>query len=93
LTDPEVLFYGVIGMFEENTDLSPDLEWMLQSGQVDDGTLIEALAQQFYQSTYEFALSWLTCPKRLTVQLKRHSSRLLYKQRITMGEPRSMIGW
>jgi hypothetical protein len=36
-------------MFEENTNLSPDLEWMLQSGQIDDETLIEDLARHYYQ--------------------------------------------
>jgi hypothetical protein len=50
-------------MFEENTDLSPDLEWMLQSTQVDDGTLIEALARKYYQPIYRLALTWLTYPE------------------------------
>lgn len=56
------LIYSVIGMFDEKTDLSPDLEWMLQSRQVDDGTLIEALAHQYYQPFYRLSLSYLTYP-------------------------------
>jgi DNA-directed RNA polymerase specialized sigma24 family protein len=51
-------------MYAEQIDLSPDLEWMLQSGQVDDGTLIEALVRRQCQSTYDFALSWLTYPDK-----------------------------
>jgi hypothetical protein len=49
-------------MYAEQIDLSPDLEWMLQSGQVDDGTLIEALAHQYYQPFYRLSLSYLTYP-------------------------------
>ncbi len=57
------LIYSVIGIFDEKTDLSPDLEWMLQSGQVEDGTLIEAMAHQYYQPFYRLSLSYLTYPE------------------------------
>ena len=50
-------------MFDEQIDLSPDLEWMLISGQVDDGTLIAALARQYYQPFYRLSLSYLTYPE------------------------------
>jgi DNA-directed RNA polymerase specialized sigma24 family protein len=50
-------------MFDESSDLSPDLEWMLQSRQVDDETLIEALTHQYYQPFYRLALSQLTYPE------------------------------
>jgi DNA-directed RNA polymerase specialized sigma24 family protein len=49
-------------MFEDLTDLSSDLEWMLLSGQVDDDTLIQVLVRQYYQRVYDLAFSWLTNP-------------------------------
>jgi DNA-directed RNA polymerase specialized sigma24 family protein len=50
-------------MFNENTDLSPDLEWLLLSGKIDDETIIESLARQYYQNIYQLALSRLTYPE------------------------------
>ncbi len=50
-------------MFDKQIDLSPDLEWMLKSGQVDDGTLIETLVHQYYQPFYRLSLSYLTYPE------------------------------
>ena len=50
-------------MFSKQNDLSPDLKWMLQSDQVDDNTLIEALVQRYYRHIYRQALSQLTYPE------------------------------
>jgi DNA-directed RNA polymerase specialized sigma24 family protein len=44
---------------DENPDLSPDLEWMLQSGQASRALLAEALAEEFYPSIYNLALIFL----------------------------------
>ena len=49
-------------MFDEPTDLSPDLEWMLQSNQVDDETLTDALVRHYYDPIYRLIRSWLTYP-------------------------------
>ena len=38
LTTHLEIIYSDCRMFDEPTDLSPDLEWMLQSDQVDDET-------------------------------------------------------
>lgn len=50
-------------MLPDFDNLSPDLEWMLQSGQVDEGTLIEALVTRYYQTIYDQALSMLKYPE------------------------------
>ncbi len=50
-------------MFDESTDLSPDSEWLLLSGQVDEETIIEFLARKYYQQIYQLALSRLTYPE------------------------------
>ncbi len=50
-------------MLPKREDLSPALEWMLQSDQVADDTLIEALVQRYYQQIYQQALSQLTYPE------------------------------
>lgn len=64
LTESLDLFYSHSEMFDEIKDLSPDLEWMLQSYQVDDDTLIESLARQYYQHIYNLALSMLSHPEK-----------------------------
>ena len=63
LTKEFELSYSVSMMFSKRDDLSPDLEWMLQSNQVADDTLIEALAQRYYRHIYRQALSQLTYPE------------------------------
>ncbi len=40
-------------------ELSPDLEWMLQSGQASDALLAETLAAEYYASVYRLALAVL----------------------------------
>ena len=50
-------------MFSKRNDFSPDIEWMLQSDQVDDETLIEALFHAYFQRIYEQALSRLVYPE------------------------------
>lgn len=64
MTESLDLFYSHSEMFDEIKDLSPDLEWMLQSYQVDDDTLIESLARQYYQHIYNLALSMLSHPEK-----------------------------
>jgi hypothetical protein len=44
-------------MDEQSAHLSPDLQWMLQSDQVDDETLIASLTQRYYQRIYNLLLS------------------------------------
>ncbi len=63
MTIPVDLFYSVNTMFKEDINLSPDLEWMLQSDQVDDETLIEILALKYYQRIFRLALLRLTYPE------------------------------
>lgn len=63
LTAYHKIIYIGCRMFDEPTDLSPDLEWMLQSDQVDDETIAEALARQYYQRIYYLALTCLTYPR------------------------------
>lgn len=46
-------------IFDSKKDFAPDLEWMLQSGQVDDSTLIQALVEEYYQPVYRLALALL----------------------------------
>lgn len=86
LTDNHKLFYSVSDMFDENTELSPDLEWMLLSGQVDDGTLIEALARQYYQSTYNIALSWLTYPEEAHHAVQETFVQAIFQAKNYRGE-------
>jgi hypothetical protein len=62
LTSMPDIFYILRVMFDESTDLSPDLEWMLQSDQVDIVTLAEVLAYQYYQRIYNLSLTCLTYP-------------------------------
>ena len=50
-------------MSEDSNELSPDLEWMLQSNQVDDTTLIEVLVRDYYEPIYRLALNCLTYPE------------------------------
>jgi len=73
-------------MYAEQIDLSPDLEWMLQSGQVDDGTLIEALVRRQCQSTYDFALSWLTYPEEAHRAARETLIEAVFQERTYRGE-------
>ncbi|MGW8227155.1 MAG: hypothetical protein ACWGOY_15545, partial [Anaerolineales bacterium] len=50
-------------MLPEIGDLSPDLEWMLQSGQVDEATLIAILVRNYYPHIYQKSLSRLKYPE------------------------------
>lgn len=73
-------------MFDEQINLSPDLEWMLQSGQVEDGTLIEALVRQYYQSTYNFALSWLIYPEEAHHAVQEAFVQAIFQAKNYRGE-------
>lgn len=55
--------YIVIGMFNDDVNLSPDLVWMLQSSQIDIDALIEALVTSYYQQIYSSAISKLIYPE------------------------------
>jgi LysM repeat protein len=44
-------------MFENNSKLAPDLEWMLSSGQVDEATLIDALIREHYRELFQLGLA------------------------------------
>ena len=57
------LIYSEIKMLPDFGDLSPDLEWMLQSGQVDERTLIAVLVRNYYPGIYQMALSRLAYPE------------------------------
>ena len=46
-------------MFDLTPQYAPDLEWMLQSGQVPRELLLEALLQEYYPRVYHLALSIL----------------------------------
>lgn len=51
-------------MLEPTTDYSPDLEWMLQSGQAPEALIIDTLVQDYYDRIYCFCLSVLEDPDR-----------------------------
>jgi hypothetical protein len=51
-------------MFSDDDRLSLDIEWMLQSDQVDDHTLITALVKNYYPRIYHGALSQLIYPEQ-----------------------------
>lgn len=57
------LIYIVEEMFKDDNDLSSDLEWMLQSNQIEIDVLIEALVSSYYQQIYTNALSRLVYPE------------------------------
>jgi DNA-directed RNA polymerase specialized sigma24 family protein len=44
-------------MHQDSTGLDSELEWMLQSSQVDDALLIEALIHKYYSGLYQLTLS------------------------------------
>ncbi len=46
-------------MTEQSPDFAPDLEWMLQSGQVSQDFLLEALIVEYYSSIFHLALALL----------------------------------
>jgi hypothetical protein len=54
-------------MFDETPELSPDLEWMLQSGQVDDASLVAALIDEHYANLYRLGLVLLGSAELATV--------------------------
>ena len=49
-------------MFIPVPELSPDLEWMLQSGQANLPMLAEALIREYYAPVYRLSLSLLDNP-------------------------------
>lgn len=49
-------------MFEEKPEISETLEWMLQSRQVGDETLVNTLIHEKYASLYSLALSFFNAP-------------------------------
>jgi hypothetical protein len=63
LTSVDEVFYSESVMLPKRDELSPDLEWMLLSDQVDDDALIEALVQRYYPRIYREGLSQLTSPE------------------------------
>ena len=63
LTNPIILFYIVYGMINDDSHLSPDLVWMLQSNQIHVDALTEALVASYYQQIYSIALSRLIYPE------------------------------
>ena len=73
-------------MLGEQIDLSPDLEWMLLSGQVDEGTLIEALAHQYYQPFYRLSLSYLTYPEEAHRAAQETLIEAVFQARTYRGE-------
>jgi hypothetical protein len=50
-------------MQKNQEDLSPDLEWMLQSGQVSEDVLVEHLSREFYGRIYSYCLDQLIYPE------------------------------
>ena len=63
LTTIPAVFYSERDMIPNNEELSPDLEWMLQSDQVNPRTLVQALVDKYYLWIYQKALSKLTFPE------------------------------
>ena len=57
------ILYSVGKMIEDSIDLSPDIEWMLQSNQVDSETIIEILVRDYYKPIFRLILSWLPYPE------------------------------
>jgi RNA polymerase sigma-70 factor (ECF subfamily) len=50
-------------MFEDSANLSSDLEWMLESTQVSEALVIEALVKEYYAPVYHLAYSLLGSPE------------------------------
>src|SRR3990172_4109179 len=46
-----------MGIFEQLPELSPDVEWMLQSGQASREMLAEALVAEYYGPVWRLGLS------------------------------------
>lgn len=46
-------------MLEQPIELSPDLEWMLLSGQADEGSLVAGLVREYYPRLYQLNLALL----------------------------------
>jgi len=45
--------------FDQSPELSSDIEWMIQSGQVTNELIVETLVNQYYSSVYLLAISLL----------------------------------
>ena len=73
-TSNRKILYSVGKMIEDYIDLSPDIEWMLQSNQVDSETIIEILVRDYYKPIFCLILPGFPTLKRLIAQLKKHSS-------------------
>jgi len=63
LTGITEIIYSDISMITRHDPLSPDLEWMLQSDQVDDEALIQHLVHSYFVPIYQKALSQLIYPE------------------------------
>ena len=75
-------------MFIPVPELSPDLEWMLQSGQANLPMLAEALIKEYYAPVYRLALSLLDNPQAAQqATLKAFSAALMqvYRYRSETG--------
>ena len=51
--------YILIFMVTKEPDFAPDLEWMLQSDQVEETALINLLLVDYYSAVYRLALIYL----------------------------------
>ena len=54
-------------MFEKNPEISENLEWMLQSRQVGDETLVKTLVHEYYAEVRRFASSLIQNENRTRV--------------------------
>jgi hypothetical protein len=72
-------------MFSKRNDLSPDLKWMLQSHQVDDDTLVEALANKYYPRIFRAALTRLTYPEQAQRAAKETFVQAIIKSKTYRG--------
>jgi hypothetical protein len=75
-------------MLNEEFNLSPDLEWMLQSEQVDVDSLITALATKYYQQIYQLALSSLTYPEEAHRAAQETFIQAIFRKKDYRGEIR-----
>ena len=50
-------------MIKRTVNLASDLEWMLRSQQVNEGTIVDMLVRDYYPSIYELAFSTMNYPK------------------------------
>ncbi|MEW5869374.1 MAG: LysM peptidoglycan-binding domain-containing protein [Chloroflexota bacterium] len=66
-------------MFGSSEDLTSDLDWMLQSGQVSRNVLLEALLQEHYLPVYRLALMFLDDPQAARMAVERGFTTALLK--------------